>query len=671
MNDPLMPVKLTIDGREVEVEAGTTILAAAKQLGIEIPTLCHRDGIEPFGSCFLCVVQVEGRSNLTPACVAPAAQGMVVTTQSDDVRSARKTALELLLSDHCGDCVAPCTVACPAGLDIPGFIRQLLAGQPTQALALIKERIALPGALGRICPRYCERVCRRRELDEPIAICALKRFAADRELGGDDLYVPPRSAATGKRVAIVGAGPAGLAAAYYLLQHGHACTLFDAHAEPGGLFRHAIPEFMLPRAALDREIEPIRRLGAEFRTNVRLGQDVSLDRLRSDHDAVLLALGAQSCDSVAWEGADRALSALDFLREAAAGPRPNVGEDAVVVGGGHEAVDAARTAVRLGAKNVTVVWEKDRQHMPCPEEHAAAAEAEGVKIQPLTRPVRLEQVDELRLRLICNRDGEDLSLDASCVIAAPVRRVDTAQAERMGLKVSRKGIAADPKTLATSLDGVFAAGEAASGPTSGVRAVAAGRLASVAIHQYLSGQPVIGERRMLNVHMGKLSETEKANFFRDHPQCPRVQQGLLAPEERRSGFEEVEMGLSDAQAAEEAGRCMQCDCIARDDCKLRLYATEYGAQAGRFKGERRLFERDATHPEIVYEPGKCIACGLCARIAAEGQENIGMSFAQRGFAARMSVPFGRAVADALTHAATRCVEACPTGALAFKRCDCK
>ena len=662
-----MPVKLTIDGRELQVEAGTTILDAAKQLGIEIPTLCHREGVEPFGSCFLCVVEVQGRPGLIPACVAPAAEGMVVTTQSDEVRAGRKMALELLLSDHRGDCVAPCTVACPAGLDIPGFIRHLLEARPAQALALIKQRIALPGALGRICPRYCERVCRRRELDEPVAICALKRFAADLDGVDDDLYVPPRSAATGKRVAIVGAGPAGLSAAYYLLQHGHECTLFDANAEPGGMFRYAIPEFRLPRTALEREIEPIRRLGAEFRMNCRLGHDVSLDELRRDHDAVLIATGAPQRDSPAWDGADHALSTLDFLRESAVGNHPELGADVVVVGSGHEAIDAARTAIRMGKSNVTIVCEGDRAAMSCPEDYVVAAEAEGVRVECSARPVRLEPVGEARRRLVCERDGEELSLDASCVLVASPRRADTELAHRLGLEVSAKGILADRHMLATSLDGVFATGEAVSGPAASVRAVAAGALASVAIHQYLSGQPVTGERKTLNVHMGKLDEAEKANLFRELPQRARAQQGLLPPEQRYSGFEEVEMGLSDAQAAEEAGRCMQCDCTARDDCKLRLYATEYGAETGRFKGGRRLLERDTTHPEIVYEPGKCITCGLCVRLAEKGKESLGMSFTHRGFAVRTRVPLGRDLAQGLTHTAAQCVDACPTGALAFKR----
>ncbi|GAG23468.1 unnamed protein product, partial [marine sediment metagenome] len=202
------------------------------------------------------------------------------------------------------DCAAPCSLACPARLDIPAFIGHLAAGRHREAIAVIKERIPLPAALGRICPRYCERVCRRAGRtylsadgsqpampgpQEPVAICALARFAADVDAAEQEPYVPPRRAATGKRVAVVGAGPAGLSAAFYLLQDGHACTIFDAHSDPGGAFRYAVPESRLPKQALDADIEVIRRLGAEFRMNVRLGADFALDDLRRDYDAVFLA----------------------------------------------------------------------------------------------------------------------------------------------------------------------------------------------------------------------------------------------------------------------------------------------------------------------------------------------------------------------------------------------
>ena len=248
-------VTLTIDGRTATVDEGRTVLEAARSLGIEIPTLCHVEGLEPVSACFLCCVQVEGTRALSPSCALPAADGMVVTTASDDIRAARRTALELLLSDHAGECVAPCAARCPAGLDVPGFVYEIASGENGRAIARIHERLPLPGALGRVCPRLCEESCRRCDWDhEGLAIGALHRHAADRNLEAASPSLPRPGRPTGKSVAIVGAGPAGLTAAFYLLQQGHACTLFDAHPLPGGMLRYGIPEYRLPRAALDAEI---------------------------------------------------------------------------------------------------------------------------------------------------------------------------------------------------------------------------------------------------------------------------------------------------------------------------------------------------------------------------------------------------------------------------------
>jgi len=664
-------ITLTIDGRTVEVERGATILDGARKLGIGIPTLCHADGVAPFGSCFLCVVRVEGRRNLVPSCVAPAANGMVVTTRSDEISVARRTALELLFSDHVGDCVAPCTLACPAGMDIPAMIRRIRDGDPSGALEVIRERIPFAGALGRICPRFCERVCRRGELDQPIAICALKRFPADSALAKGEGDLPPKKAATGKKVAIVGAGPAGLSAAFYLLREGHACTVFDAGAEPGGMLQYAVPEFRLPKRALQAEIDVIRRLGAEFRMNERLGESLDFEKLRREHDAVFLALGTDGGQ------------ALAFLRLVVAeGPPPVKPESVVVLGAGEEAVAAAQTALRLGARRVTLVCKMARERMPCFSESVDAAEAEGVKLELSARIVKGCQTGKMT-RGTFERDGAAFDIEAEHWIIAPQRRADIEFFKKLGLNVTARGIAADRRTLATNLDGVFAGGECVSGPGAAVRAVAAGRLAALSIGQFLrglpehgrtggpstaaQGGPVVGETKPMHVLMGKLSDSEHAALFRDFVRGERRGQGVsLDAARRRTTFDEITAGLSDAEAVREARRCIQCDCLARDTCGLRRYGTEYAAEPGKYKGARRAFARDASHPEIVYESGKCILCGLCVRIAEQESERPGITFEGRGFPTVAAIPFDRPVAEGLARTGARCAAACPTGALAMK-----
>lgn len=677
------PVTLTIDGRTVRVEPGTTILAAARQLGIEIPTLCFVEGFEPAASCFLCAVQVEGRATLAPACAMPVVEGMVVTTGNEDVRAARKMALELLLSDHAGDCVAPCHARCPAELDIPGFIYRIATGQPRGAIEVIADRLALPGALGRVCPRLCEDECRRCSHDEGLSIGALHRYAADVDAASPEPYVPAVAPSCGKRVAIIGAGPAGLAAAYYLLPRGYACTLFDAHPEPGGMLRYGIPGYRLPRGALDTEIGAIRRLGAEFRMNRRWGADFTLADLRSSFDAVFVAIGAQASQSLRCPGQELAISGIELLDRVARGERPVLGDEVIVVGGGNTAMDACRTAVRLGVRRVVVLYRRTRAEMPCLMDEVEGAETEGVHIEHLVAPKQIGRTSDGRLRLTCRRitlgepdasrrrrpvvvEGSEFEIAADTVIAAVGQSVDLTAARIDRLPTTDWGIVADPRTLGTGIPGVFAGGDAVTGPDLAVRAVAAGRRAALSIDQYLRGEPVTGEAATATVLLRAPDEDELAAMFRRIEKSPRTYAARIDIEQRRRGFAEIEAAFTEDQAAAEARRCLTCGCRKVEGCRVRRYATEYGADPYRFAGERRRFTQDITHPAIVYEPGKCILCDACVRIAAAAGERLGVAIVGRGFRVRMAVPFDASLSEGLTRVARQCAEACPTGALALR-----
>jgi formate dehydrogenase major subunit len=677
-------VTLTIDGRTATVDEGRTVLEAARSLGIEIPTLCHVEGLEPVSACFLCCVQVEGTRSLSPSCALPAADGMVVTTASDDIRAARRTALELLLSDHAGECVAPCAARCPAGLDVPGFVYEIASGENGRAMERIHERLSLPGALGRICPRLCEQGCRRCDWDhEGLAIGALHRHAADRNLEAASPSLPRPGRPTGKSVAIVGAGPAGLTAAFYLLQQGHACTLFDAHPLPGGMLRYGIPEYRLPRAALDAEIRVIAQLGAAFRMDRHWGRDFSLADLRREHDAVFLAIGAQLSSRLHCEGAELALSGIGVLREVADGARPDLGRRVVVIGGGNTAMDCARTARRLGAE-VRVLYRRTRREMPCLMEEVEGAEAEGVAVEVLVAPARLERAGDGRaLRLVCQRmelgepdasgrrrpvpvAGSDFPVECDAVIAAVGQAVDRERAGAEGLALTDRGLAADPRTLATTLPGVFAGGDAVLGADLAVRAVAAGRVAAVSIDQYLSGRPVTGPEDLVAIALRPVDDDERAAILREIEKAKRVETPLLEPERRIQGFEEIDRGLDDEPARREALRCLSCGCAKAGGCGLRRWATAYLADPYRFLGRRRRFDRDASHPEVVYEPGKCVMCDACVRIAAAAGEELGLSIVGRGFDVSVAVPFGAPLSVGLLRVARQCAEACPTGAIALR-----
>jgi formate dehydrogenase major subunit len=677
---------LTIDRREVTVEQGTTVLDAARRLGIDIPTLCHIEGLVPVSSCFLCCVQVEGIPRLSPACALPAAQGMVVTTDSDDVRASRKMALELLLSDHAGDCIAPCSAGCPAGLDVARYVYELAAGQEDRAMEVIFDRLSLPGSLGRICPRLCEQDCRRNDYDDQgLAIAALHRYATDRNQAAARPAWPRPGPPSGKRVAIVGAGPAGLTAAFYLRQRGHDCTLFDAHARPGGMLRYGIPAYRLPRRALDDEIAVIERLGARFRMNLRLGRDFSLGDLRRDHDAVFLAIGAQLSQRVGFEGEEAAMAGIEFLNRMARNEPTTLGRKVIVIGGGNTAMDAARSALRLGAE-VRVLYRRTRQEMPCLLEEVEGAEEEGIAVDFLVAPTALTRCgggSGHALQLTCRRmqlgdpddtgrrrplpiAGSEFAIECDAVIAAAGQQVDRALAEREGLEVSDRGLRVKRNSLATNLPGVFAGGDAVLGADLAVRAVAAGRIAAISIDQYLNGQPVRGPQEWTAIALRPIDDQERAAIFRRIEMSARIPTATLDMQQRLTSFAEIDPGLQPEQARQESLRCLTCGCRKAGGCRLRKLATEYGSEPLRFLGKRRRFAQDDSHPEIIYEPGKCIMCDACVRIAAEAGERLGLSIVGRGFDVTVAVPFDRPLSEGLREAARRCAEACPTGAIALR-----
>jgi formate dehydrogenase major subunit len=675
-------IELTIDGRTVRVDAGTTVLQAARGAGIRIPTLCHLEGFEPAASCSLCLVEVDGRRTLASSCALPAANGMVVRTDTGDLAAARRMAVELLLSDHAGECVAPCAATCPALLDIPGFVREIAAGDTPRSMQIVTERLALPGALGRVCPRLCEERCRRGDHDEGLAIGALHRYVADEDAQLRAPSVPAVAPDTGRSVAIVGAGPAGLAAAYFLLQKGHRCTIFDAAQAPGGMLRYGIPAYRLPKDALDAEIDVIRRLGAVFRMGEQWGQHFTLDGLRSWFDAVFLAIGAQRAQSLRCEGEELALSGLEFLEAIAQGNPPSVGADVMVLGGGNTAVDCARSAIRLDAQLVTIVYRRTRAEMPCLMDEVEAAEAEGVRVDLLASPIRIERTGDHRLVVTCQRmelgapdasgrrepvpiAGSEFAVECATVIAAVGQTVERSVAEAEGLRVSGWGIAADERTLATNLPGVFAGGDAVLGADLAVRAVAAGRMAAVSIDQHLRGDEPTGEPFMHGIALRPIDDLERAAMFREIERSPRVPEPERPPAGRASSFDEVHAGLSPDAARREALRCLTCGCAKADCCDLRRLAHEFGADPYRYLGARRRFAQDRTHPEVVYEPGKCIMCDACVRIATRAGEPIGLATVGRGFDVSVGVPFERPLREGLTVAARECAQACPTGALAL------
>jgi len=681
-------VSFTLDGKKAEAEAGTTILEAAERQGIEVPTLCHDPRLKPTAACRVCLVEVEGARGPMPACTTPLTEGMVIKTQSEDITGMRQMALELLLSDHYGDCIAPCKLACPAGIDIQGYIALIANGEYQAALELIKKSNPLPLVCGRVCPRFCEIKCRRNLVDEPVAINMLKRFVADADIESGEPYVPETKPATGHKVAVVGGGPAGLSAAFYLTREGHEVTIFDASPKLGGMLRYGIPEYRLPKATLDKEIAGITGLCQAVHNNVVLGKDFTVESLKSEgYEAVFVALGAWTNQTMKIEGEDLpgVLSGIGFLNDVIQAKNIKLGAKVAVIGGGNTAIDAARTALRLRAKEVVIVYRRSREEMPAHDEEIAQAEEEGIQIQFLTAPVKLTggsgKVSAMEcIRMVlgepdssgrCRPEpvaGSEFMLDADNVIIAVGQRVNTDSFNTDSpLALTKRGcVDINSETMTTSIEGVFAGGDCASGPATAVEAIGAGHRAAHAISRYLNGQPVLPETKPYNCSRGELDDIDVSDYEKEE-RIPRAEMPALEPEERKQSFVEIELGLSEEIALKEAGRCLACGCQDVFECQLRKLATDYGVDDSHYVGlKRHLAVHEAEHPYILRDPNKCILCGRCVRICDEVMGIGAFGFTSRGFVTRVEPALSMPLCETNCESCGQCVSTCPTGALTPK-----
>jgi len=718
-------ITLTVDGTRVKVNKGKTVLEAAQEADIYIPTLCAHPDLSPYGSCRLCAVEIEGMLGFPSACTTPACDGMVVHTNTPLVQEVRRHFLGIILKDippterssprfkdtqlgrvaeyigipedipqyvprnlpiisdeplfvrdynlciHCGRCVRacqelrgvnalsfvshdgrveelpvagslresgckfcgacvevcptgalsdkdvkweepeaaliPCQNACPAGIDVPRYVDLIAQGRFAEALAVIREKVPFPATLGRVCFAPCEDACRRKELNEPIAIRALKRFAAEQDTGlwRQNSKV---ATATGKKVAIVGSGPAGLTAAYYLAKLGHAVTVFESLPEAGGMMRVAIPEYRLPREILDAEIEDIKSVGVNIKINARVD---SLDKLfQQGYDAIFLAIGAHQDIKLGIEGEDSpgVIDCISFLKDTSLGIEVKVGDRVAVIGGGNAAIDSARTALRLGATEVTIIYRRSQTEMPASSSEVEEALKEGINIIFLAAPSKITRWNG-RLRLECLRmklgkpdasgrrrpipiKGSEFATDFDTIIAAIGQTPEIP--DQFRLPIGRGNtLQVAPDTLATPRDGVFAGGDVVTGPASVIEAIAAGRQAAISIDKYLGGKGIIDETLVPaeepNPWLGRngdfankhhvpistlptelrsselssrhsmetgwlLAEKEYATFG----DRPDEQTPWQVGQHRIGDFPEVELGFSKGQAIEEANRCLRC-----------------------------------------------------------------------------------------------------------------
>ncbi len=669
-------IKITLNGKEIVGNKGETILTIAAENGIEIPNLCYNENLKIYGACGLCLVEGEGMPKLMRACATVAADGAVYSTQTDRVVKARKIALELLMSDHDGDCVAPCHLNCPARTDIQGYVKQIALGNDREAVRIIKEKIPIPASIGRVCPHPCESNCRRRLVEEPLSIAYLKAFAADRDLESDNPFTPEVEENSGKSVAVIGGGPAGLSAAYYLCLAGHNVTIYDAMPEMGGMLRYGIPEYRLPKAVLRKEVENIAVLGVTMKNNIKIGKDISFEDIKNSSDAVLVTVGAWKGSSVGCKGEDLdgVLSGIDFLREVNMGNIPDIGKNVAVVGGGNTAMDACRTAVRCGAENVYVIYRRTRAEAPAEDIEIEEAIEEGVQFLFLTNPDEIigenGKVKEIRLQIMelgepdasgrrkpVPVEGEFKTLKVDTVISAIGQKCSPAGLEAIEL-TNRGTIVADETTGMTNLDGVFAAGDATNrGASIAIDAIAEANKAARAINAYLLGMS-------MDFHKPYYSKKNvTAEMLSDREKKPRAVMSVKAPEERNKCFDAVINGFTEEQARSEAQRCLECGCHDFKECKLIRYANEAPISPERLTGKLHTCFKEQRLVTIERDQGKCILCNLCVRTCREEAKQGILGLVGRGFKTVIKPEFDNPDTVAVCKDCHKCADLCPTGAL--------
>jgi len=707
---------LTIDGQKIQTTSDMTVFQAAVNAGIYIPGICDHPDLPPSGDCGLCLVEIQGQNDYVLSCTTKAEEGMIVRTDTSELREKQHQALLKILSQHpnacltcwrrercepfdiclrnvaisercvtcpkngkcelqkvvdfldfkaesisydnrelpinrespffdlnynlciaCGRCiracrdlrgvnaldfvnyngyrvagpkngdhresgckfcftcvevcptgalvdkkakyhtildwesyVVPCRNACPAHIDIPRYVKLISQGKYSEALAVVREKVPFPGSLGRVCIHPCEEACRRGELSDPICIKFLKRYAADNDKG---IWKQnsKKSPATGKKVAVVGSGPAGLTAAFYLAKLGHAVSVFESLSQTGGMLRVGIPAYRLPRDILESEIKEIENVGVQINTNTKID---SVDTLfQQGYNAIFLGLGAHKGQKAGVKGEDGegVMDGVDFLRSVSLGEKVKIGKTIAVIGGGNAAIDCSRTALRIGAKKVTIVYRRTRAEMPAAPEEVEDALHEGVEIIYLTAPneVRSSKDGHVELECIRMQLGEpdasgrrrpvpipdsEFILKFDNVIASIGQVTDIP--ENLGVELGRGNvIKTDSMSLATSRQGVFAGGDVVSGPASVIGAIAHGRQGAISIDQYLGGKGVIDEvLAPIEVDEPWLGPD---NDFSDKK---RPHMATLDNKDRLAGFfPEVELGYTEDIALEEAKRCLRCE----------------------------------------------------------------------------------------------------------------
>ena len=510
---------------------------------------------------------------------------------------------------------APCKTACPAHIAVQGYLKLAAQGHYLDALELIKKENPFPAVCGRVCNRKCEVECTRAQVDQAVAIDEVKKFIADRELDRDTRFVPKKLYDfSDRKIAVIGAGPAGLSCAYYLAADNYKVTVFEKNDQPGGMLRYGIPNFRLEKPVLDAEIDVLKELGVIFRCGVEVGRDVTIQQLREQgFDAFYLAVGAQKSASLGIPGEELqgVWGGIDFLREVNAGAKPAVGKKVVVVGGGNVAMDVARTAVRLGA-DVTVAYRRKESDMPADPTEVAEAKEEGVKFLFEHKPLEIEGKNGKVAALVCE-EGKKVKCDT--VLAAIGQRIDLGRLDTGDLKTDEKGrVQADGFTYQTNQEDIFAGGDAFTGPKFAIDAIAQGKQGAISIHRYVhKGQSLTIGRDRLTYHA---FDKDNVNFDTVKRECSKEERQQPSKDKAKaSSFRDDRMTFTEDQLKKETARCLSCGasfvdsnkCLGCGVCTTRCKFDAIHLRKRTNVESIEYFDRPKVLPEFIAERQRKIA----------------------------------------------------------------
>lgn len=681
-------IKVTVNGREIEVYDNLTILQSLLQEDIAIPHLCYDIRLDRSnGNCGLCVVELgpNGERDVK-ACQTPIREGMVICTNSHRLESYRKIRLEQLLSDHNADCIAPCVQTCPANIDIQSYLRQVGNGNFEAAIRVIKDSNPFPIVCGRICPHPCEAQCRRNLVDSAVDINHVKRFVSDWDMAREQSWLPRKKETTGKRMAIVGAGASGLSAAYYSAINGHDVTVFERQPQPGGMMRYCIPEYRLPKATLEKEINTMKRLGVKIMTGKALGTHLHLEDLSKDFDVVYLAIGSWRATplSVAGENLDGVWLGIQYLEQENKGEDTDLGDKVIIIGGGNTAIDCARTALRRGAQSVKLIYRRTRDEMPAESYEVEEALNEGVEMLFLMTPARilceggqkkleciqmtLGEPDRSGRRRPVPIEGSEIFIEADTIIGAIGQSTNTQFLYNdLPVKLNKWGdIEINGKTGQTSEINVFAGGDCVTGPATVIQAVADGRHAAEAMDSFLMKGYVRDANMDYSCSRGSLEDLPKWEF-EERPKFRRAVMPTISLEARKNNFKEVELGLTEEAARLEARRCLKCGCGERYNCDLRKEAGAHNITFQAPVHERPYIPPVDDHPFIMRDHNKCISCGRCIAACAEIEGPDILTFYTKHGRQIVGTKSGLPLQETDCVSCGQCVNACPCGALDYRR----